>query len=274
MAMLKLFLPSSIFCLLIMAGSTCGANAQSTAFDMSSFGTGASQFNSSAAQGQMAYTTNRTGQGSQGMGGLSSYLTGKQSSVALPTGLGQLTPGGLPPTRLDSLVANSGGMAFTIYGDEGEEGPPPLMNFNTIGDAVSPGLTTGHFDPSLPSAWNGGGVGGGGTMSGGSDGGSDGSGGGSDGSGSGSDGSGGMSDGSGGGSDGSGGMSNGSGSMSDGSGGGSSVSDGSNSSTGSQDTSAYSGVSSTGVDSSDPTAWSGSNSEAPMDGPDPSPGGG
>ncbi len=99
---------------------------------------------------------NKTGEGPGGVGsGVSSFLTGTQSVVSLPTGLGQLTPGGLPTTRLDSFVryAEQSGAAFMIYGDEGEDGPPPLSDFDTIGDAMWGGLTTGHAS-GLPSAWN------------------------------------------------------------------------------------------------------------------------
>ncbi|HEY9676551.1 MAG TPA: hypothetical protein V6C76_01015 [Drouetiella sp.] len=54
--------------------------------------------------------------------------------------------GSLPPTRLDSFVANSGN-PFMIYGDEGEDGPPPLYGFsygNTIQSGIQGSLTTGH----------------------------------------------------------------------------------------------------------------------------------
>lgn len=58
----------------------------------------------------------------------------------------------LPPTMLDSFVWNSG-YNDTIYGDEGDYGPPPYMDFNTIGSGLNhPFLTTGHASP-LPSAW-------------------------------------------------------------------------------------------------------------------------
>ncbi len=267
--MSKQILTSSFFCLLIMSAGASAAKAQASSFDMSSFGAAPSQFNSSAAQGQMAYTTNLTGQGPQGMGGLSSALTGKQSTVMLPTGLGQLTPGGLPPTRLDSLVANSGGMAFQIYGDEGVDGPPPLTNFATIGSGLnSPGLTTGHIDPSLPSAWNGGGVGnGGGGFGSGSDGGSSDGGSSDGGSSDGGSSDGGSSDG---GSSG-GGMSDG-GSSDGGSSNGGYTSDGGGSNGGSmdggsgQDTSAYGNINSYETDSSgEPVGDAGGSADLDLD---------
>jgi hypothetical protein len=60
---------------------------------------------------------------------------------------------GLPPTRLDSLVYQSG-LNFTIYGDEGVDDKPPLDDFSYIDSGITSGqLTTGHRDGSLPSAW-------------------------------------------------------------------------------------------------------------------------
>jgi len=64
----------------------------------------------------------------------------------------------LPPTTLDSFVANAGGSAEMIYGDEGSDGPPPLSEFtaaNRINTGImSPGLTTGHGSL-MPAAWGG-----------------------------------------------------------------------------------------------------------------------
>jgi hypothetical protein len=55
---------------------------------------------------------------------------------------------GLPNTRLDSFVLNSGGLSEAIYGDEGSSGPPPYfgMSFqHTIGAGIyQRGLSTGH----------------------------------------------------------------------------------------------------------------------------------
>ncbi len=36
---------------------------------------------------------------------------------------------GLPNTRLDSFILNSGGLSEAIYGDEGSSGPPPYLGF-------------------------------------------------------------------------------------------------------------------------------------------------
>jgi hypothetical protein len=112
--------------------------------------------NSAGTTGDIMHTSNYTGSGSQGMGGLTSNLTGHQSTVSLPTGLGNLTPGGLPATNLDSFVYNAGGSAFLIYGDEGDMGPPPLFEFLPM-DRIGAGnlsgqLSTGHGS-NLPSAW-------------------------------------------------------------------------------------------------------------------------
>jgi opacity protein-like surface antigen len=68
-----------------------------------------------------------------------------------------LQPGQLPATRLDSFVAQAGGMAELIYGDEGIETIPPLFGFTEMSrintGITSGGLTTGHQDGSLPEAW-------------------------------------------------------------------------------------------------------------------------
>lgn len=70
-----------------------------------------------------------------------------------------MTPGGLPQTSLDSFVANAGGNADQIYGDEGTTDIPPFFGFtegNTIGSGIQGGpglgLSTGHAS-GLPSAW-------------------------------------------------------------------------------------------------------------------------
>jgi len=63
----------------------------------------------------------------------------------------------LPMTRLDSFVAQAGGMAEAIYGDEGVYDIPPYFGFTDdhhINTGInSGGLTTGHKDGSLPEAW-------------------------------------------------------------------------------------------------------------------------
>ena len=65
--------------------------------------------------------------------------------------------GNLPPTRLDSFVAQAGGNAELIYGDEGIMDIPPLFGFTEMSrinaGINSGGLTTGHQDGSLPEAW-------------------------------------------------------------------------------------------------------------------------
>ncbi len=76
-------------------------------------------------------------------------------------GLAPAVPGGggrngLPNTRLDSFVLNSGGLGEAIYGDEGTAGPPPYFGFgmqHRIGTGItSRGLSTGHASV-MPSAW-------------------------------------------------------------------------------------------------------------------------
>jgi hypothetical protein len=89
-----------------------------------------------------------------------SRATGNQSLATLPKcttaqfGYVNGGPGFLPSTSLDSFVANAGGNAETIYGDEGAK----LSDFDTINRGIqgqtAAGLTTGHQDSSLPSAWN------------------------------------------------------------------------------------------------------------------------
>ncbi|MBS2006402.1 MAG: hypothetical protein JST01_05140 [Cyanobacteria bacterium SZAS TMP-1] len=62
----------------------------------------------------------------------------------------------LPKTTLDSFVYQAGGAAEQIYGDEGQEGLPPMFGMDeshTIGSGInSGGLTTGH-QSNMPSAW-------------------------------------------------------------------------------------------------------------------------
>jgi hypothetical protein len=109
-----------------------------------SFAQAQNQFSSTANAGQSGNTSNQTGTGPSGMGGLSSWATGPQSSVWNKTGFGQLA--GTPmPTVLDSFVKDSG-YNDMIYGDEGVEGPPPHDDFLPIGAGMSgmPYLTTGN----------------------------------------------------------------------------------------------------------------------------------
>lgn len=90
--------------------------------------------------------------------------TNKQRVRLRQAGFGGLAPAvpggggrnGLPNTRLDSFVLNSGGMGEAIYGDEGTSGPPPYFGFgygHRIGTGIySRGLSTGHAS-TMPSAW-------------------------------------------------------------------------------------------------------------------------
>lgn len=68
---------------------------------------------------------------------------------------------GLPPTRLDSFVKESGGHAWHIYGDEGTYSIPPFFEFTPvhriergITGGRAAGLTTSHGS-ALPPAWGG-----------------------------------------------------------------------------------------------------------------------
>ena len=69
---------------------------------------------------------------------------------------GRTMPQALPPTTLDSFVAQSGNND-AIYGDEGEDGPPPYESFTAEHrierGITSGGLTTGHRS-GLPSSWD------------------------------------------------------------------------------------------------------------------------
>lgn len=80
------------------------------------------------------------------------------SQVAMSPGASQASAS-LPPTRLDSFVLESKGHADAIYGNEGQDGPPPYLNFdkthriNTgITDDRDKGITTNHGSL-LPDAW-------------------------------------------------------------------------------------------------------------------------
>lgn len=133
-------------------------NAQATnqiAFDLSALNSAGSQGNTT--QGYKAMPSMRTG--NQSLASLPVCTTAQFGYVAGGA------PGTLPPTSMDSFVANAGGNAETIYGDEGgsngadgSNGMPPLSNFDTIDSGIqgqtAAGLTTGHHDASLPSAWN------------------------------------------------------------------------------------------------------------------------
>jgi hypothetical protein len=113
-----------------------------------------------AAQGQRGRTSSPTGSGLQGMGAnVRSNVTGKQVPRYLPAaGFGSIAGRqfGLPQTNLDSFVAQAQGNAELIYGDEGEDGPPPYEYF-TEEHRIEAGinnsqLTTGHASD-LPEAW-------------------------------------------------------------------------------------------------------------------------
>jgi hypothetical protein len=113
-----------------------------------------------AGTGDMGRTSQATGQGSQGMGGLVSAFTNAQRTRMAPTMLGGLASGGrgLPKTTLDSFVYDAMGSAEAIYGDEGAEGLPPYFGFtqeHRIARGInSGGLTTNHGSY-LPNAWGG-----------------------------------------------------------------------------------------------------------------------
>lgn len=75
------------------------------------------------------------------------------------TSIAPAVGGGLPPTRMDSFVFNSGGRAYQIYGDEGTNALPPYEEFtkdHRINEGIvadrDAGLTTGHGSY-LPDAW-------------------------------------------------------------------------------------------------------------------------
>jgi hypothetical protein len=110
-----------------------------------------------AAQGQRGRTSSTTG---GGMGAnVRSSLTAKQIPRYLPAaGFGSIAGRqfGLPQTNLDSFVAQAQGNAELIYGDEGEDGPPPyeyFMEENRIEAGINNSqLTTGHASD-LPEAW-------------------------------------------------------------------------------------------------------------------------
>lgn len=104
-----------------------------------SFAQGA--FNSTAAQGNAWNGTNNTGEGPQGTGALSTWSTGPQSTVRLPTGFGQLAG---PPQKcvLTSIVKDSGYNDF-VFGDEGTEGPPPYFDFAPLSVAIGSGGGSG-----------------------------------------------------------------------------------------------------------------------------------
>jgi hypothetical protein len=95
---------------------------------------------SSAATGDYYHTSNYTGQGSQGMGGLTTSLTGNQSKVSLQTGTmglapvfgygsgAQQSPGGyVGGSLLPSTIALPGGGAIGL----------PQINGNTIGNFLN-----------------------------------------------------------------------------------------------------------------------------------------
>jgi hypothetical protein len=100
--------------------------------------------------------TNQAGNRAVGAQGQVARQTSKNTSAIAPTSFGQLSPGGLPPTRLSSFVQDAGGSAELIYGDEGSFGIPPYFEFtqdHRIGSGIaSSQLSTGHAS-TLPSAW-------------------------------------------------------------------------------------------------------------------------
>ena len=111
-----------------------------------------------ASQGQAGRTSYATGQGPQGVGArVTSNATSKQIPRYLaPAGLGSLTNQGLPKTNLDSFVAQAGGQAELIYGDEGTDGPPPYDNFteeHRIERGIHDGGLTTNHKSGLPEAW-------------------------------------------------------------------------------------------------------------------------
>jgi hypothetical protein len=110
-----------------------------------------------AAQGQTGRTSSATQRGAQFIGAGVRRLTSKQIPRYLPAaGFGAIAGrSGLPQTNLDSFVAQAGGNAELIYGDEGEDGPPPYALFTDdhhIESGISDPLTTGHAS-GLPEAW-------------------------------------------------------------------------------------------------------------------------
>jgi hypothetical protein len=121
-----------------------------------------------AGTGDYGRTSDATGQGPQGTGGLTTADTAKQLASRIITGTGRLAPifaaggrmrNGLPATNMDSFVFEAGGQAELIYGDEGVVDIPPYFEFtkehriNTgIYDDRDKGLTTGHGSY-LPDAW-------------------------------------------------------------------------------------------------------------------------
>ena len=113
------------------------------------------QFQSGGSRGTSGLGTDRTGQGQQGMGALSTYKAGPQSSVRLPTGFGQLAG---PPQKcvLTSIVKDSGYNDF-VFGDEGTEGPPPYFDFAPLAAAIGGGGGSGSGGsaaPALNALWS------------------------------------------------------------------------------------------------------------------------
>lgn len=107
----------------------------------------------------------------------SNKMLEKQHTRLREPRFGNLTPtvpggdsrNGLPNTRLDSFVLNSGGLSEAIYGDVGTSGPPPYFGFSQAVQNQSGiplyknGLNTGPFHENYfnrydlrirPSFWN------------------------------------------------------------------------------------------------------------------------
>ena len=97
--------------------------------------------------------------------------TSKSKGTRCPvTGIQGNSLNGLPNTKLDNFVLNSGGLNEAIYGDEGSSGPPPYFGFgqaaqNQGGTPIyRGGLNTGRYHENYylnrydlrigPSFWN------------------------------------------------------------------------------------------------------------------------
>jgi hypothetical protein len=110
--------------------------------------------NAAAYQAYMAQVAQQQAQQANHTMGLTSAPTGNQRISSLPvcqTAIMSGTGSSLPATTLDSFVADAGGNAENIYGDEGTTDIPPLFGFS-YGNSIQsgmPAMTTGH-DIGLP----------------------------------------------------------------------------------------------------------------------------
>jgi hypothetical protein len=111
----------------------------------------------SGSEGNQSYKTNEApAQRTYG----NSAVTGQQYAAFTPTWTTQLDKvygngKPLPPTSMESFVANAAGMADLIYGDEGSTSIPPFFGFDEshrINAGIYSNLTTGHAS-ALPEAW-------------------------------------------------------------------------------------------------------------------------